>query len=257
MAKGPGKSPRPSVVEGTPAPPATLHVSTMAWPKGATLHRIHLEKYAGDELNPGVKGNARFSPIKSTKGEPIPTLYGGNTFECAAMETAFHDVPFAPGFKTYDKAKLKDQVHSQLTPGANLVLVDLRGKALRKLGVGRKQLIDTEKDHYPATREWAEAIHAQCPDVQGLCWVARQDDIAQAVMLFGDRIASGVLRQTTPSRGLLNDGAAYDEVLSLAEQIGVNIVPGKTWVWCPNHRRQNGQGLAGDTVKGDNRPQAA
>ena len=200
----------------------------MTWPKDTTLHRVHLEEYAGDEFNPGVKGNARFSPIKSAKGKPIPTLYGGNTFECAAMETVFHDVPFAPGLKSYDKAKLEDQVHSQLTPGDALVLADLRGKALRKLGVERKQLIDTEKDQYPATREWAEAIHSQCPDVQGLCWTSRQDDSAQAVMLFGDRIASGVLRQTATSRSLLKDGNVYDDVLNLAEQIGVNVVPGKT-----------------------------
>lgn len=200
----------------------------MTWSKDTTLHRVHLEKYAGDEFNPGVKGNARFSPIKCAKGKPIRTLYGGNTFECAAMETVFHDVPFAPGLKSYDKAKLEDQVHSQLSPGDDLVLADLRGKALRKLGVERKQLIDTEKDQYPATREWAEAIHAQCPDVQGLCWTSRQDDSAQAVMLFGDRIASGVLRLTATSRSLLNDGDVYDDVLNLAEQIGVNIVPGKT-----------------------------
>lgn len=108
------------------------------------------------------------------------------------------------------------------------MLADLRGKALRKLGVERKQLIDTEKDQYPATREWAEAIHTQCPDVQGLCWSSRQDDSAQAVMLFGDRIASGVLRQTTSSRSLLKDADAYDDVLNLAAQIGVNIVRGKT-----------------------------
>lgn len=227
MAKRAGKSPSPPPADTTPPPPAALHVSTMTWPKGTTLHRVHQEKYAGDEFNPGVKGNARFSPIKNAKGEPIPTLYGGNTFECAAMETVFHDVPFAPGFKSYDKAKLADQVHAQLTPGADLVLADLRGKALRKLGVERKQLIDTEKDQYPATREWAEAIHAQCPDVQGLCWTSRQDDSAQAVMLFGERIASGVLCQTTPSRSLLKVGEAYDNVLNLAEQIGVNIVPGK------------------------------
>ncbi len=200
----------------------------MTWPKDMTLHRVHLQKYAGDEFNPGVKGNARFSPIKNAKGKPIPTLYGGNTFECAAMESVFHDLPFAPGFKSYDKTKLEDQVHSQLTPGADFVLADLRGKALRKLGVERKQPIDTEKDQYPATREWAEAIHAQCPDVQGLCWTSRQDDSAQAVMLFGDRIASGVLRQTAAPRSLLKDGDAYDDVLNLAEQIGVNIVPGKT-----------------------------
>lgn len=183
----------------------------------------------GDEFNPGIRGNARFSPIKDARGEFIPALYGGSTFECAAMETVFHDVPFAPGLKSYDKAKLKEQVHSRLTSQVDLVLADLRGKALRKLGVGRKQLIDTEKDQYPATREWANAIHTRCPDIQGLCWISRQDDSAQAVMLFGDRIASGVLRQIALSRNLLNDGEAYDDVLNLAEQIGVNIVSGKTW----------------------------
>lgn len=30
-------------------------------------------------------------------GASIPTLYGGTTFDCAAMETVFHDVPIAPG----------------------------------------------------------------------------------------------------------------------------------------------------------------
>lgn len=225
MAKRPSKSLPPADV--TPVPPTTLHVSTMTWPKKKPLHRVHLEKYKGAEFNPGSKGNARFSPIKNAKGKPIPTIYGGSSFECAAMETVFHDVPFAPGFKSYDKTKLAEQVHSQITPGTDLVLADLRGKALRKLGVERKQLIDTEKDQYPITREWAKAIHAEHPEVQGLCWTSRQDDSAQAVMLFGDRIASSVLRQTTPSRSLLNDGEAYDDVLNLAEQIGVNIVPGK------------------------------
>jgi hypothetical protein len=37
-----------------------------------------------------------------------------------------------------------------------------------------------------------------------------------------------LLRQVTPSRSLLDDGTGYDELLSLAEQIGVNIVSGKT-----------------------------
>ncbi|MCC6681097.1 MAG: RES family NAD+ phosphorylase [Phycisphaeraceae bacterium] len=234
MAKRPGGSKRaapatdePRPVGSTPAPPAALHVSTMTWSTTTTLHRVHLDRYAGDQLNPGVEGNARFSPIKNAKGKTIPTLYGGSTFECAAMESVFHDVSFAPGYKNYDKAKLAGQVHSQLKLGTDVVLADLRSKALRKLGIQRKQLIDTEKDQYPATRRWAEAIHAQHPDVQGLCWTSRQDDSAQAVVLFGDRIGKGLLRQVGASRSLLDDGAAYDELLDLAEQIGVNIVPGK------------------------------
>ena len=98
---------------------------------------------------------------------------------------------------------------------------------LRKLGVTRKQLIDTEKDQYPATRQWAEAIHRQCPTVQGLLWVSTQDDSARAVVLFGDRIAAGTLQPDNNARSLLDDGEAYDAVLDLAERIGANIVPGK------------------------------
>jgi hypothetical protein len=206
--------------------PTTVAVSTMKWLQDTIIHRVHQDKYAGDQFNPGLKGNARFSPIKNAVGKPIPTLYGGSAFECAAMETVFHDVPFAPGLKTLDKTKLAGQVHSQVKPGADLVLADFRNKALRKLGVARSQIIDTEKDQYPMTRQWAEAIHTQCPDVQGICWTSRQDDSAQALIVFGDRLKKGVLQQVGASRNLVSDSKAYGEVLVLAEQIGVDIVLG-------------------------------
>jgi hypothetical protein len=236
MAKSPRK-PRhaathavaePTPAGDTPAPPEHLHISTLIWKAVRTLHRVHLAEFAGDQFNPGKTGNARFSPIKTPRGKSIPTVYGGSTFECAAMETVFHDVPFVPGFKSSDKAKLKDQVHTRLTFRTDLVLVDLRSKALRKLGIQRKHLIDSEKDQYPVARLWAEAIHTQHPHVQGLCWTSRQDDAAQAVVLFGDRIAPGDLYKVGDSRSLLDDSATYDELLDLALQVGVNIVPGKT-----------------------------
>ena len=208
------------------SPPATVTVSTMKWSLYTIIHRVHQDQYAGDQFNPGLNGNARFSPIKDALGAPVPALYGGSTFGCAAMETVFHDVPFAPGLKTLDKKKLVGQVHSQVTPGADLVLADLRSKALRKLGVARNQIIDTEKDQYPITRQLAAAIHTQCPQVQGMCWTSRQDDSAQALMLFGDRLNKGVLQQAAAARNLVSDSKAYDEVLLLAEQIGVDIVLG-------------------------------
>lgn len=239
MAKTPAKPKKPSLAtpsaeapDATPiagialSPPATIAVSIMKWSLDTMIHRVHQGKYAGDQFNPGLNGNARFSPIKDASGEPIPTLYGGSTFECAAMETVFHDVPFAPGLKTLDKTKLTGQVHSQVKPDADLILADFRNKALRKLGVARSQLIDTEKDQYPITRQWAEAIHKQCPDVQGICWTSRQDDSAQALMVFGDRLKKGDLQPAGASRNLVSDSKAYGEVLALAEQIGVEIVPG-------------------------------
>lgn len=208
------------------APPATLAVSTVLWTRDTLIHRIHLDQYAGDQFNPGLAGNARFSPIKDASGQPVPTLYGGSTFACAAMETIFHDIPFAPGLKTFDKGKLAGQVHSQVMPGADLVLADFRSKALRKLGVARNQIIDTEKDQYPVTRQWAAAVHRQCPDVQGICWTSRQDDSAQALIIFGDRVRQDVLQRAGAARHLVSDLKAYGEVLALAEQIGVDVVLG-------------------------------
>jgi RES domain len=110
-----------------PASPDDLAklVKTVTWPKGQVIHRIHLKNYRSSEFNPGLMGNARFSPIKASDGASIPTLYGGTTFECAAMETVFHDVAFAAGLKTFDKQKLTDQVYSQVTPKRDLNLADL------------------------------------------------------------------------------------------------------------------------------------
>jgi hypothetical protein len=208
-----------------PQPPVVLNITPVIWAAGTALHRIHLELYAASAFNPGLLGNARFSPIVNAAGKPIPTLYGGSSFDGAAMETVFHDVPFAPGLKTFAKRKLRGQLHSLLTPRMSLTLADLRNVPLRKLGVERKQLIDTEKDSYPRTRPWAEAIHARHPHVQGLCWTSRQDDRAMAVMLFGDRIGAGVLALEGASRSLL-DEPAYMQLLGLADAIGVRVVDG-------------------------------
>lgn len=213
--------------ETTPSPPAQLHVTPWELSSATTLHRIHQDAYQADEFNPGLKGNARFSPIRDESGTPIPTLYAAMTFDAAAMESVFHDVPQAPGFKQFDRAKLNGQVHSSVRVAAPLKLADLGSVALRKLGVQRKQLIDTEKDQYPATRRWAQAIHAQHPDVQGLSWISRQDDEARAVMLFGDRVPADTLKQVGASMGLVADEKTYGQLLDLADRIGVMIVMGR------------------------------
>ena len=208
-------------------PPTTLHVTPFVWQAGRPIHRIHLARFAAGTFNPGSKGNARFSPISNPQGRPIPTLYGGSDFDCAAMETVFHDVPFAPGFKNYDKRKLIGQTHSVLVPGAALALADLSNVALRKLGVPRARLIDTDKDSYPTTRKWATAIHRRHPRLQGMVWMSRQDDRAQALMLFGDRVRAGLLAPQAASRDLVDGTGVMLELLALADLIGVSVVAGR------------------------------
>lgn len=212
----------------TPEPSGSLKVTFTELAKGTRLHRVHQSKYKADQFNPGNQGNARFSPIQDGQGRAIPTLYAGTTLPCALMETVFHDVPHTVGFKSIDKAKLEGQVHSEVVVAAPVKLVDLSSVPLRKLGVTRKQLIDTEKDQYAGTRKWAVAFHGQCPDAQGLTWVSRQDDSARAVMLFGDRIPEGMLKPEGASRSLIGDAGTYDGVLDLADRIGAVIVPGKS-----------------------------
>ncbi|MBP7654939.1 MULTISPECIES: RES family NAD+ phosphorylase [Pseudomonadota] len=212
----------------TPEPAGDLHASFTELIVGTVLHRVHQSQYQADQFNPGLRGNARFSPIQDNQGQAIPTLYAGTTLPCALMETVFHDVPHTAGFKSFDKAKLAGQVHSTVRVEADLQLVDLSSVALRKLGVTRMQLIDTEKDQYPATRNWAMALHRQCPQAQGLSWVSRQDDSARAVVLFGDRIAEGALQAGDGSQSLTDDPGTYDAVLDLADRIGVSIIPGKS-----------------------------
>ena len=223
----PSSAPASVATSPTPAPPGTLHATLTELPKGQVLHRVHQDKYRANQFNPGVRGNARFSPIQDDHGQPIPTLYAGTTMDCAVMETVFHDVPHTAGFKTFDKGKLAGQVHSTVAVARPLRVVDLASVPLRKLGITRKQLLDTEKDQYPATRKWAEALHRQYSDAQGLSWVSRQDDSARAFMFFGDRIPDGVLKPQGASRSLVEDGNAYDAVLDLAERIGVLIVPAR------------------------------
>lgn len=234
MAKRPAKAkaaseqPKQDDASNTPLPHSgLLKTTTYSLKKGTLLHRVHQEQYAADQFNPGQRGNARFSPIQDAEGEPIPTMYAGVTKDCAMMETVFHDVSFAPGVKTYDKSKLKGQVHSTLEVVEDLELLDLASVSLRKLGITRKALIDTEKDQYPMTRKWAEKLYQQSLTAQGLAWVSRQDDTARAMMLFGDRITPGSLCQTGESLSLVHDPATYDDVLDLADRLDVLIVPGK------------------------------
>jgi hypothetical protein len=104
-----------------------------------------------------------------------------------------------------------------------LILADLSNTALRKVGVSRAQLIDTEKDRYPYTRSWAEAYHAQCPDIDGLCWISRQDDRALAIVLFGDR-THGVRFALIGASSDITTGITYSSLLALADRIGVDFV---------------------------------
>jgi hypothetical protein len=143
------------------------------------------------------------------------------------METVFHDVPFTAGPKMLSKAThVAGKVSSQLSITRNLQLIDLSAIPLRKLGISRKDLIECDGTQYAETRAWAESLHAQYPNAEGLTWTSRQADPARAIVLFEDHLKGAVLIPTgLPTPLLLSDGSATLEILMLAQRLGVLLTP--------------------------------
>ena len=202
-----------------PTIPAKIKLT--AWGLGKTMYRVHETIYAADQFNPSSKGNARFSPIRDAFGNVIPTLYAATMPRGALMESAFRDVPYRTGFKHVDAKRLEGRVCSTLLFQTDFQLLDLSKVALRGLGIPPRQLIDTTKAHYPATRGWAEKIYAAHPQIQGLLWSSRQDDRALAVVLFGSRVKASNLLDAKISRPLITKGVPEDFVLELATDLKV------------------------------------
>lgn len=202
-------------------PTVPSKIKLTAWGSGETMYRVHDSIYTVDEFNPSLKGNARFSPIRDRSGNVIPTLYAATTPRGALMESVFRDIPYRAGFKHIDAKRLEGKLCSTLLFQADFKLLDLSKVALRGLGIPPRQLIDTTKAHYPATRGWAEQVYAADPHVQGLLWSSRQDDRALAVVLFGTRIKASDLVDANISLPLIRKGIPQDFVLELATDLKV------------------------------------
>ena len=55
-------------------------------PAGTLIHRVHHNDYDPDQFNPTHRGNARFSPVRTSDDDIIPMIYAGETFLCAVSE---------------------------------------------------------------------------------------------------------------------------------------------------------------------------
>lgn len=153
------------------------------------LHRVHARELAGNAFNPCKGGRTRFAPIYNATGDCVPSLYAGLTLESAIYETVFHDVPLSSDRKTAPREAVEKRKQSTLLVRRKLRLASLRAPDLLKWGVRRELLIGSLPTQYARTALWAQAIHAQFPDVEGLIWTSKLCDPDAAVLLFGDRVA--------------------------------------------------------------------
>jgi hypothetical protein len=206
-----------------PLPGHDTRVKTGIWDAGRPLHRIHSLRFAASQFNPGL-GDARFSPLRDAQGLPVPTLYAGASPDVAIMETLFHDLPQHSDGAPFDLARLGGLAWSRLIPLRPLTLIVLTPMTLRRLGIKRSQLLDSDASQYPITRLWALALWQQNPTAQGLCWSSRQHG-DEALMLFGDRVAQRQFDVEVASRPLIQCDELLGRVETLADEMGVVLLP--------------------------------
>jgi hypothetical protein len=192
------------------------------WEKDHCIYRIHAKVFRPHEFNGSGGGNARFSPLVNAKGKIISTLYGGNTFNCAAMETVFHDLP-ERNIDHYilDFNDLEPLVISRIYPKRELRLLSLMARHLIRLKLKKTEVIETPVTDYPQTRAFALQWYTSYPDIDGLYWTSRQHDEAQACMLFGDRVEGTDFTVEVDSDPL--QGAVHlKNLIDLARELGIS-----------------------------------
>lgn len=196
------------------------------WPAGRVIHVIHDTAFVPESFNPGVDAAARlrkptrFAPVRSLNGEVVPYLYGGSTLDCAIFETVFHEVPIDAPDKFVDLDDFAQRGHGELIPNRELKLVDLTSEGLHRLKVPKEELIASPSRDYLDTAAWAQALHQQFSDVDGLLWMSRQRDRDHALVLFGDRV-NGVLSGRRVGGPLARNAALRDAVLAAALRAGI------------------------------------
>lgn len=204
-----------------PGLPSFLDPLLFTWEKARPFVRCHNVRFGATEFNPGV-GEGRFHPFEDGRGARVPTLYAAEDLEGALSETVFHNVPVRGPEKKIGRFALQSIVASTLACNRDLILAQLFGLGLHRLGISRRELIETEADQYPRTVAWARALHTDNERIDGLIWVSRQNDSTRSLILFGDRVPSSRLRVTGPILPL-DRGPGYDEVYRVAEQARILI----------------------------------
>lgn len=187
--------------------------------------RVHSAHFEPDAFNVSKAGSARFSPLVDAGGASIPCLYLGATQSVALMETVLHDCPIpSAGFVlTLPMASDDHRRMASLETLRPLLVADFSALGLKRMGLKRSSVIDSDKTHYAATRDLAQRVYALRPDVQGIRWASRQDDGAASVMLFGSRIIPGTL--AVRERDLqLTQGEVLDALVALLERLDAGLV---------------------------------
>lgn len=192
--------------------------------EGVFLHRIWHKKFAANAFNPGKGAPTRFAPINTPKGEAIPTLYAGSTRECAFHERLFHDVPLEGSLRNFHLNQLSGLMYGTVAPARALRVAKLFRPDIALWNLTRDQIVHTESDAYLMTARWAEAIHRDYPQVDGLVWTSHRCDPDLAFVFFGDRVSDSDLTPTADARLIATDAELLDDLRAYAKRSGILLI---------------------------------
>lgn len=210
--------------------PATMKVGKEDYhllKAGTPLHRIHPEMFGATQFNDSDKGSARFSPIRDAGGAIIPTIYSGQSFECATCEIILRCPDTPPRVRTsvgppdiVYPADYRLHAHSEIRTTQDLRLVSITATGQRKIGISGNGLLAGPRSTYSITRSWAERIHATCPSAQGLYYISYQYGPEFALLLFGDRVPGDIIEAV--STRSVADPVCHAEIQKIADALSID-----------------------------------
>lgn len=163
----------------------------VTWPAGRPLARCHGATRSATACNP-TTARGRFRPIydrRRRRRHVVPTAYGAEDALIAFAEHVLRNVAAHHGAAALLPANaVKDKALASLAYEHDLLLVELRGYGLRRLGLRRSDCIDTGPEAYLATARLAQALYDAQPRAQGLVWTSQQTDHGAAVVLWETRL---------------------------------------------------------------------
>ena len=195
--------------------------------KGTEVHRFCSMKRAANAFNPCRGDPTRFAPLRIMTADGvkcIPTLYIGETYEAAAFETIFRNLPPKPLPRRIFEQDLADQGYATLVLKRDLRLGPFFRPNLGLIGQTRESMIDTDATCYAETALWAVAVHQSFADLDGLVWTSHQHDRHLSYLLFGDRVSETDL---TPTGAIepIDTGIGRSKIGMFAAQYEIDILP--------------------------------
>ena len=209
-------------------PPATLgDFGEFVLPKGTVVHCFYALDRAPNAFNPCRGEPTRFAPLYVTTPAGrscVPTLYVGETYEAAAFETVFRNLPPKPMRRQVFEIDLARRGHARLLVNRDLILGPFFHQNLARIGQTRQSMIDTDATYYRETVLWAAAVHESFPHLDGLIWTSRQHDRDMACVLFGDRVSEADVTPIGPVE-LIDAGPGRERIGKFAKAYEIDIVP--------------------------------